>query len=293
MKFELGKVYTNPFVKAFKPQVSEETQDHEVGMANGQLDYIIKAATELKQKLGNDEKEIPGWIQDHISKAHSYIHQANSGYHELGDKESVNEGILTTTAIVATAALLFKILGWSAKTVANDDKINAKLPKDLLKKLTDETIKLYLKKELDVHAAAALKEYITNGINSGKITTVKQIIIIVNSASQDDSKKNTVAKTTPKNYFTDKWRKYGLNNFDESVNENITEPKIITQLRDVVKSGYKKLKCPKTGRTMTVDSYSASAITKVYDALKDPKNKEKFSSAGLLGMQSMAFKLIK
>jgi hypothetical protein len=32
--------------------------------------------------LGNAEKNIPGWIQDHISKAHSYIHQSNSGYHE-------------------------------------------------------------------------------------------------------------------------------------------------------------------------------------------------------------------
>jgi hypothetical protein len=42
-----------------------------------------------------------------------------------------------------------------------------------------------------------------------------------------------------------------------------------------------------------VDSYSASAIVKVYDALKDPKNKEKFSSMGLMGMQSMAFKLLK
>jgi len=72
-----------------------------------------------------------------------------------------------------------------------------------------------------------------------------------------------------------------------------TEPKIITQLRDVMKSGYKKLKDPKSGRTMTVDSYSASAIVQVYDALKDPKNKEKFSSMGLLGMQSTAFKLIK
>ena len=88
---KLGQVYSNPFVNAFKPQVTEETQDHEVGMAQGQLDYIIKAATELKQKLGNDEKEIPGWIQDHISKAHSYIHQANSGYHEYGDEESVEE----------------------------------------------------------------------------------------------------------------------------------------------------------------------------------------------------------
>jgi hypothetical protein len=77
-----------------------------------------------------------------------------------------------------------------------------------------------------------------------------------------------------------------------SVNES-TEPTIITQMRDIVKSGYKKLKDPKTGQTMMVDAYSASAIVKVYDALKQPKNKEQFASMGLLGMQKMAFKLIK
>ena len=75
--------------------------------------------------------------------------------------------------------------------------------------------------------------------------------------------------------------------------EESTEPQIIAQLRDIAKNGYKKIKDPKTGKTMMVDSYSASAITKVYDALKDPKNKEKFASMGLMGMQSTAFKLIK
>jgi hypothetical protein len=78
---------------------------------------------------------------------------------------------------------------------------------------------------------------------------------------------------------------------DAELTESI-EPKIITQLRDVMKSGYKKLKDPKSGKTMTVDSYSASAIVKVYDAL-NTANKEKFSSMGLLGMQSTAFKLLK
>jgi hypothetical protein len=94
---------------------------------------------------------------------------------------------------------------------------------------------------------------------------------------------------------------YSLNNYElkensmklsKLLNEN-TEPQIITQLRDVMKSGYKTLKDPKSGKKMKVDSYSASAIVNVYDALKDPKNKEKFSSMGLLGMQSTAFKLIK
>jgi hypothetical protein len=83
-----------------------------------------------------------------------------------------------------------------------------------------------------------------------------------------------------------------MNPIKESVNES-AEPTIITQMRDIVKSGYKKLKDPKTGQTMMVDTYSASAIVKVYDALKQPKNKEQFASMGLMGMQKMAFKLIK
>jgi hypothetical protein len=83
-----------------------------------------------------------------------------------------------------------------------------------------------------------------------------------------------------------------LDRLGESVNES-AEPAIITQMRDIVKSGYKKLKDPKTGQTMVVDTYSASAIVKVYDALKQPKNKEQFASMGLMGMQKMAFKLIK
>jgi hypothetical protein len=83
MNFEVGKVYSNPFATAFKSQkMIEGDIDHEVKMAQGQLDYIINAANELKEKLGNAEKNIPAWIQDHISKAHSYLHQSNSGYHE-------------------------------------------------------------------------------------------------------------------------------------------------------------------------------------------------------------------
>jgi hypothetical protein len=76
-----GQVISNPYARAFAP-IKEVDEDHEVKMAQGQLDYIIKTANELKGKLGNTEKNIPGWIQDHISKAHSYLHQSNSGYHE-------------------------------------------------------------------------------------------------------------------------------------------------------------------------------------------------------------------
>jgi hypothetical protein len=51
-------------------------------MGQNQLDTIIKMATELKEKMGEGEKDIPAWIQDHISKSESYISQANTNYHE-------------------------------------------------------------------------------------------------------------------------------------------------------------------------------------------------------------------
>jgi flagellar biosynthesis chaperone FliJ len=89
-KFEMGKVISNPFANAFVNEA--EGEDHEVSMANNSIDTIIKMATELKAKMGEDEKQIPAWIQDHIAKAENLISQASTNYHEYGDSnESINE----------------------------------------------------------------------------------------------------------------------------------------------------------------------------------------------------------
>lgn len=58
------------------------SNDHEVSMANNALDIIIRDANDLKSKLGQEEKDIPAWIQDHISNAANFISQAASNYHE-------------------------------------------------------------------------------------------------------------------------------------------------------------------------------------------------------------------
>ena len=77
-------------------------------------------------------------------------------------------------------------------------------------------------------------------------------------------------------------------------NEASSEPQIISQLRDIVKNKQNQsLKDPKSGKKMRVDLYSANLITQVYDAIKSQSTKEKFLSGGLLGMQSMAFKVTK
>ena len=85
-KFEMGKVISNPFATAFVNEA--EGEDHEVSMANNSLDTIIKMATELKAKMGENEKDIPAWIQDHITNAENFISQASSNYHEYGQNES-------------------------------------------------------------------------------------------------------------------------------------------------------------------------------------------------------------
>lgn len=60
-----------------------EGPDHEVAMAVSSLKEIVSNATQLMQKLGTMERNIPGWIQDHITNAENYIEQANQGFHEV------------------------------------------------------------------------------------------------------------------------------------------------------------------------------------------------------------------
>lgn len=64
-------------------QRTEGSKNHTIGLSQSLLDDIIKNANELKGKLGYIEKEIPAWIQDHISQSQNFINQANTNYHEL------------------------------------------------------------------------------------------------------------------------------------------------------------------------------------------------------------------
>ena len=48
---------------------------------------FTQSAIELHDMLGNMERNIPGWIQDHITNAENYIDQAAQGFHELDNNE--------------------------------------------------------------------------------------------------------------------------------------------------------------------------------------------------------------
>lgn len=79
---------------AISKKVNEDDQpkvsnDHEVSMANNSLDAIIQHANKLKEKLGEGEKDIPAWIQDHISNAANNLSQAATNYHEYNTPDKV------------------------------------------------------------------------------------------------------------------------------------------------------------------------------------------------------------
>lgn len=70
----------------------DEPEDHEVSMAMNSLKSIINSAYMLMEKLGSEERNIPGWIQDHITNAENYIDQAAQGFHEIeGEKEDEDD----------------------------------------------------------------------------------------------------------------------------------------------------------------------------------------------------------
>ena len=73
--------------KNISKNITKEGMDHEVSMAQNSLEAIAKAAMELSQKIGSVERNIPGWIQDHITNAENYIEQAAQGFHELKNDE--------------------------------------------------------------------------------------------------------------------------------------------------------------------------------------------------------------
>jgi hypothetical protein len=63
----------------------KEEEDHEVSMAQRSLNSILRSAMELKAKIGNQEINIPAWIQDHITNSENFIDQASQGYHEYSN----------------------------------------------------------------------------------------------------------------------------------------------------------------------------------------------------------------
>jgi hypothetical protein len=94
-----GKIDSADYLKARSNAIEKATmknegdsEDHEVSMAQRSLNSILRSAMELKAKIGNQEINIPAWIQDHITNSENFIDQASQGYHEYSNGgEEMNE----------------------------------------------------------------------------------------------------------------------------------------------------------------------------------------------------------
>ena len=99
-----------------------EGDDHEVSMAQNSLKSIISSASQLMNKIGNNERDIPGWIQDHITNAENYIDQANQGFHEL------NEADYSQTSYTHMRPFKLEIANIMSQLGALNDKIEQNGP---------------------------------------------------------------------------------------------------------------------------------------------------------------------
>jgi hypothetical protein len=166
-----GQVVSNPYVRAFAPQVEtivKEEEDHEVSMANNSLDTIIKMATELKAKMGENEKDIPAWIQDHITNAENFISQASSNYHEYGTNEAGINGADRFPTLNAESVNEEEIK-WNAveNAIINFLKMNTKILDKRVKDRDTEGVKGGLKSIIGglTNAQRSLK---LESVNEGK-----------------------------------------------------------------------------------------------------------------------------
>ena len=83
------------------------------------------------------------------------------------------------------------------------------------------------------------------------------------------------------------------NPYAKSFVNEVQEPEVISQLRNILKNKQNaKIKDPKSGKMMRVDSFSASAVIAVYDAIND-SNKKNFAKLSLPKMVNVAFKVAK
>lgn len=117
------------------PDYVKEGEDHEVGMAMSQLNAISKAVGELLQKIGREEKDLPGWLQDHISQSYNYIKQANDGYHELDEMVSPDSiGGMGATALPSPTSVGSGDVPKGSGDAREEEEEEKKKRKEFLKK---------------------------------------------------------------------------------------------------------------------------------------------------------------
>jgi hypothetical protein len=237
-----GQVMSDPYARAWAPTPSPikeaEGEDHEVSMAQNSLDTIIKMATELKAKMGENEKDIPAWIQDHITNSENFISQASSNYHEYSTNEAGINGAPRFPSLdgVANESVNEEEIKWNAveNAIINFLKMNTKILDKRVKDRDTEGVKGGLK---------SIISGLTNAQRSLKLESVNEVSYnvkadnayqFINGATAvlgmylKDEKLESGVKNTLQRVVKDLegLRKYFFNRKDESINKSLRLTKI-------------------------------------------------------------------
>ena len=147
------------------PDHVKEAEDHEVGMAMSQLNAISKAVGELLQKIGREEKDLPGWLQDHISQSYNYIKQANDGYHELDEMVSLDSiGGMGATALPSPTSVGSGDIPDFGKDDKEEEEEEKKRRKEFLKKF--KSFEEFINEGVETAVNQFAKDEIEGGFNS-------------------------------------------------------------------------------------------------------------------------------
>ena len=67
-KFEIGKVYDNPYHTAFKSEAQIKEDDHEVGMGLSSLKSSVRSAKTIYDNIKKRNiEELDGWVQEKMT----------------------------------------------------------------------------------------------------------------------------------------------------------------------------------------------------------------------------------
>lgn len=119
-------------------------------------------------------------------------------------EESVNEGIGTIALGVAGGLLLLKVLKFVVKKVVGAVGMNVALPKEKLLEVVNNMVKNVLAqssgKQINMFEIVALQSYLKDEINAGRITTVKQIVKVIDTLSKK-GKNESVNEAFGEDYY--------------------------------------------------------------------------------------------
>jgi len=263
----------NKMDKANLENVNESINEDghtDVASSKRKVMIMVDDSNKFLNKLNgmNKEDSLPSWWSDKITLSQNYLQKATN--YLLNPVESVNEAMSKSQA-----SELLKQLGG-----------NKFISMTGAKNLTFSGLGLVMQ----IGKNSKGVTHVRFKLSSKDLYDIDFLSIRGSNVKTKSKEKGVFVDQLGKIFKKNTGLKTGLK---ESINES-KEPEVITQLRDIVKrKTNKKIKDPKTNKTMRVDMFTANVITQVYDAVKKTSHKSKFESLPLDKMAQLSFKMMK